>query len=202
MQKGVHNNITFAVVGRSGSGKGTQARFVVKKLGNAWRIETGKLLRTILKRDNPTTERARELMREGRIFPHWFAIFVWLKEFIDKGKLDRYIVFDGSPRTVFEAELMDEVMAWHARPLPLCIYVDVREQEATRRMLTRGRRDDTPAAIRHRMEYFPKFVLPVIRYYKKHGRLISVDGNKSVPEVWREIDTKLHERIGTVWQSQ
>lgn len=189
---------TIVVVGRSGSGKGTQARLLVKKLGTARRIETGKLLRAILKRDNPTIERARKFMREGRLFPHWFAVYMWLKEFIDKGRLQGNIVFDGSPRTVFEAEMMDEVMAWHERPQPLCVYVDVREQEATRRMRERGRLDDTPAAIKNRMEYFPKFVMPVIRYYKTRGRLISVDGNKSVPEVWREIDKKLSERLKAV----
>lgn len=200
MTRNSQKHITIVVVGRSGSGKGTQARLLAKKLGSARRIETGKLLRTILKRDNPTTRRARVLMREGRLFPHWFAVFMWLKEFIDRGRLKGHVVFDGSPRTIFEAELMDEVISWHERSLPICIYVDVSEHEAARRMLARGRLDDTPDAITHRMAYFPKFVMPVVRYYKTRGRLISVDGNKSVPEVWQEIDKKLRKRIGGLWQ--
>lgn len=194
-------SITIVVVGRSGSGKGTQARLLVKKLGKGThRIETGKLLRSLLTRNNLTIERARRLMREGRLFPHWFAVFIWLKEFIDKGKLQGNIVFDGSPRTVFEAEMMDEVMKWHERTLPICVYVDVTEREATRRMLARGRLDDTPEAVRRRMQYFPKFVVPVIRYYTTRERLISVDGNKSAPEVWQEIDAKLGEKLGKLWR--
>jgi len=179
--KDLQGKLTISFLGRSGCGKGTQAKFILKRLNHgAYHLETGRFLRQVLRKSNPTTRIARRLMEEGRLFPSWFGAFTWLKELIEKGHADKDLVFDGAPRKVQEAELIDEVLEWHKRPLPLCVYVDVPQKEAMRRLLARGRDDDHPSAIRHRMEYFSKKVLPVIHYYRKHHRLVRVNGARSI----------------------
>lgn len=189
-------------MGRSGSGKGTQAQCILDRLGKkAHHIETGRILRELLMHKNATTILARDIMKTGGLFPSWFGSFAWLRELIERGSADNHIVFDGAPRKVQEAQLMDEVMGWHGRSLPFCIYVDVSEKQASDRLLTRGRDDDHPAAIRNRMQFFKTDVMPVINFYRRNERLIHINGERSIEEVWQEIDQKLSLHFKHLWPS-
>lgn len=197
------SKVALVVIGRSGSGKGTQTQMILNRLGkDGYHIEAGRFLRELLQRENPTTLLAREVMKTGKLFPSWFGEFAWLREFIEHGHADKDLVFDGAPRKTEEARLIDQVMIWHGRKPPLCIYVDVSEKQASRRLLARGRDDDHPDAIRSRMQFFKKDVLPVIRFYRRNKRLIHVDGERSIEEVWKKIDEKLSARLNHVWPSQ
>lgn len=196
------NKLTFVIIGRSGSGKGTQAKFVVDRLKKhgVVHLETGRFLREVLKKyDNPTTQKARILMGNGKLFPSWFPIYTWLKVIFEKGIARYHWVFDGAPRMLWEAKLIDSVVEWHERPLPIAIYVDITPAEATRRLLLRGRADDHPASIKNRMRFFAHDVLPVIRYYKVNNRMIRIDGNQSVEDVWKDIDKALAQRLKKLW---
>ena len=203
MKNDVSNKLTLILLGRSGCGKGTQAEFILHRLGSsAYGLSTGKLIRSLIASyDNPTIRIAREMMERGELHPSWIAVYAWLKEMIEKGLAEKHMLFDGAPRRLWEAKFLDEVMEWHTRPLPICIYVKISAAEATRRLLARGRADDTPDAIKNRMAYFPRDVLPVIRYYKRAGRLIEVDGERPPEEVWRQIDAALAKRLKNKWPS-
>ena len=198
------DKLTLVVLGRSGSGKGTQAYFILRHLKKAgvFHLETGRFLRDLIARKNVTTELARtRIMERGELFPWWFPIFLWMRELIEHGNADKHIVGDGTPRRLAEAHLIDEIMAWHGRPLPVCIYVDVSRGEARRRLLGRGRADDTSAAIENRLDYFPRDVVPVLRHYARHGRLVRVNGEQSPELVAKEIDAALRKRLGKAWPS-
>ncbi len=195
------SKLSLVVVGRSGSGKGTQAKFILDRLGkDAYYIETGRVLRELLTHENPTTILARNIMKTGGLFPSWFGSFAWLREFIEGGHGGNHLVFDGAPRKVGEAKLIDDVMKWHGRQKPFCIYVDVSEKSASRRLLARGRDDDHALAIRNRMQFFKKDVLPVIEFYRSQKRLIQVSGERPIEEVWQEIDTKLSKHLKHLWR--
>lgn len=194
--------LTFLVLGRSGSGKGTQAHFILERLRDqgVFHMETGRFLRDLMGRKNITTELARtRLMERGELFPWWFPIFLWMREFMEHGHADTHVVGDGTPRRLSEAKLIDEIMAWHGRSLPICVYVDVSEKEAVRRLLARGRPDDNFAAIKNRMAYFPKDVVPVLNYYRRRGRFIRVNGEQSPEDVFRDVDAALRRKIGSQW---
>ncbi|MBI4137819.1 MAG: nucleoside monophosphate kinase [Candidatus Sungbacteria bacterium] len=206
MESSGKEKLTLVLLGRSGCGKGTQAKRVVERFGaGAYYMGTGALLRALIERgssDNATLEIGRRIMNKGGLFPSWFAVYTWLRELIEYGHGSEHLVFDGAPRRLWEAKLLDEVMAWHERPLPVCIFVDVSSREASRRLLRRGRADDTPDAIKNRMAYFSRDVLPVIRYYRKHTRLIRVNGAVPPEEVWRRIDAALGKRFRNQWPVQ
>lgn len=196
--------MTFVVLGRSGSGKGTQAHFILERLRDegVFHVETGRFLRDLLVRKNVTTELARtRVMERGELFPWWFPIFLWMRELLEHGHGDTHLVGDGTPRRLAEAKLIDEIMAWHGRPLPTCVYIDVSEQEAIRRLLARGRPDDNMAAIKNRMAYFPTDVVPVLNYYKAHGRYVHVNGEQPPEDVFRELDGMLKKKLGAQWPS-
>ncbi len=195
--------LTIVVIGRSGSGKGTQAEFLLKHLGkDAHHVETGRILRHLLTRQNATTRIANHIMKIGGLFPSWFGAYAWLRELIEEGCADKHLVFDGAPRKIEEAELLDDVMKWHGRQRAWCVYVDVPEKDASLRLLARGRDDDHPEAIKNRMRFFKKDVLPVIAHYAKQKRLIHINGNKPMEEVWREIDKALAKKLKQLWLSQ
>ena len=197
------NKLTFVFVGRSGSGKGTQAPFLLRKLGykNSCHLETGRFLRRLIKKNNPTVSLARHLMQTGQRFPSWMAAYTWLQKLIEGDAADKHLVFDGAPRGVWEAELIDGVVAWHGRSLPICIYIDVSVKEAIRRLLGRNRSDDHLSSIRNRLHFFVKDVLPVVKYYKKRGRLIHLKGNSSIKETSARLSGALAKKFGDSWLS-
>lgn len=200
--KSLKNRLTFVVLGRSGCGKGTQAKFILRRLGEkrTEHLETGRFFREIMgKFNNPTVEIARRVMARGEIFPAWFSAATWLKLVVEEGIASKHWIFDGAPRWLWEAKLIDEVMRWHGRPLPICIYIDTSREEATGRLLLRGRADDTALVIKNRMGFFKKQVLRVIQYYGNQRRLVKVDGNPLPKEVWKEIDRALQKRLGRRW---
>ncbi|TSD04191.1 MAG: adenylate kinase [Parcubacteria group bacterium Greene0714_36] len=196
------DKLTIVVLGRSGSGKGTQAKFILARLRRAgvFHLETGRFLRDLMERKNVTTELAEaRLMKRGDLFPWWFPIFLWMREIIAHGHADGHLIGDGTPRRLSEAHLIDEMMVWHGRPQALCVYVDVSRREARRRLLARKRGDDTPDAIENRLDYFPRDVVPVLRYYRRHGRLVRVNGVQTPARVAQDIDVALAKHLGRRW---
>lgn len=195
------NKLAVVVLGRSGSGKGTQADFIVERLkkDGVKRIITGDLLRKFQHKKNFIAQLAKQTLAEGKLVPSWLIAYLWSRELIEGGYIKDNLIFDGAPRKLLEAKLLDEAMEWSGRSLPLCVYIKVSESEVTKRLLQRGRSDDTPRAIRNRMAYFKKDVLPVINYYQKHNRLVAVDGAQSIEDVWRDIDRALSKRLNKKW---
>lgn len=195
------NKLTLILLGRSGSGKGTQAKFILKRLrpGGVCYIGTGNLMRAFMKKKGLTALRTREVMKQGNRHPSWLAVFLWIKKLIEDDRTHHHVIFDGAPRGVGEAVTIDEFMEWHGRNLPLCIYLDVSGSEVARRLLQRGRIDDTKRTIHNRLAYFPKLVLPVIHYFKRKKRLIYINGEQSIEKVRRDIDQALAQRLGKRW---
>lgn len=180
-------SFTLVLVGISGSGKGTQAKFLLKRLRGTHYISTGLLLRQFAQKNNPIAKRVRAILQKGFLTPGWLASFMWMREIIEQVKEGESLLFDGAPRQVYEAELLDEVIAWQKRPLPVALHIKIGPKEAEKRLLLRGRGDDTKQAIRHRIKFFYKDVVPMVRYYKNHKRLITINGEQSPEKVWRDI---------------
>ena len=113
-------------------------------------------------------------------------------EFLERVSPSHHIIADGTPRRLAEARLWDEIMIDAGRPLPVAIYITLTEHEARRRLLLRGRAvDDTPEAIRRRFAYFRREVLPVVAYFRRRRRLVTVNGDQPIPTVWRDIKRAL-----------
>ncbi|MDO8600610.1 MAG: nucleoside monophosphate kinase [bacterium] len=180
------------LIGPSGSGKGTQAQFLRRALGRGTHYaQPGYLLRKFVKRDSEAARRIQAIMRRGDLVPGFVAAYIWKGIILKNVKQGESIIFDGAARTFREAEEMDEVLRFIGFPLPLAVYITITPEETMRRLLSRGRFDDTGAAIVKRLRFFKKDVMPVITYYKKHKRLITVNGNQPVADVWADIKKAL-----------
>ncbi len=187
MNRNVSSGQTFAFLGISGSGKGTQAARLLRVLPKGVNLSTGRTFRRAAKRSIRVGRFVKGIIERGGIMPYWAAAYVWLNAFFEHLQGDESIVLDGAPRLVAEARMIDDFMHDVGRPAPVAIYLLLHEAEAMRRLLARRRSDDTPSAIRRRFRWFKKHVRPVAAYYRRRGRLITINGDQPVPAVWRDI---------------
>jgi len=212
--KGFKSPQIIILFGRSGSGKGTQADLLRKK----FRFEiltTGDFLRELTKKKNYTGRKLKQILAKGGLAPWWLASLAWLEYFVDLNR-PKNLILDGSPRSLPEAKLLDEVFAWYGYQTKVFL-IDISEKEAFFRLTKRRicqkcgrlipyvgkykdlkvcdkcggklvqRSDDHPKAIQARLDYFKKSVMPVIRYYQRQGRLIRINGEQSIEDVHQEI---------------
>ncbi len=184
--KDIRLNLIF--IGRSGSGKGTQAALTKEYLekrdgiGSVFYVYTGEIFRTLIK-NQPTLEASMlldtKVMEKGDKAPDFSAIWAWGNEFIYRLNKTQHIIVDGSPRTILEARALDECLKFFDRENVFPILVDVSAEEVRQRMLSRGRQDDTEEQIKNRIAYYGKYVAPAVEYYRSESKnkLIEIDGN-------------------------
>ena len=180
---------TFCFLGRSGSGKDTQAQLLKEYLEKEGRpilwISTGDLGRQLMKEDTVAGRRVKRILENGELFSDWLAIGLWFCAIKDQLKDNEALFFSSSPRYLREAQAIDELMTGGNRFLPIPIHININDEEATRRLLARKRNDDTPKVIAERLSWFNGQMLPIIDFYDK--RVIEVDGNGSIEEINKKI---------------
>jgi len=227
-------NIIF--LGRSGSGKGTQAELLIKKFALV-NIDTGDILRKLTKRKDRFGKTILQTISQGKLVPIWLVIYCWLDQLL-KIPSKKGIIMEGSPRQLEEAKILKEVFSWLDRENFKVVYLQTSEKEVTKRLLMRRicskcgrefslnftpnlkkcshcggklirRKDDYPKAIKNRMLFFQKKILPVINYFRakreikvlraeragsyfqKKKIVIEVNGEGSVEEIHKRILKKL-----------
>jgi len=186
---------TFVFLGRSGAGKSKQTEYLTEYLKEQeldfLQISTGGLGRELSQQKTVIGKWIRSILDRGDFFPDWMAIHIWLsyleKKLVD---VDQIVVFEGTPRKMAEAKMVDELMKYLGRELPTPIYLDIDDDEAMKRLLRRARTDDTVKVIKNRLDNFKKNVLPIVtKYYKK--RALKIDGTGTKLEVWERIKATL-----------
>ncbi|MDO8582733.1 MAG: nucleoside monophosphate kinase [bacterium] len=175
---------TFVFIGRSGCGKGTQAALLQTYLESTGcevlKLGTGDFARERAQKNTLTGKWIKSILDAGGFFPHWLAGALMIEMIEPKLTAhEQVLLLDGSPRRMHEAEVLDDFMAHLKRPLVKAIHLDISEDECSRRLIARGRGDDTEDAIKNRLTWFKTQVAPVLDYYG--DRLISVSG-EGLPE--------------------
>jgi adenylate kinase family enzyme len=187
---------TFIFIGRSGSGKGTQAKNLAKTLGSKdpedtiIYEETGKLFRTFISEDGYSQSLSKAIMEKSEREPDFLAVYLWAKSFITRLTATAHLFIDGSPRSLNEAHMLDTALSFYNRQATV-IYLDVSRGWALERLHQRGRADDLdPLENEKRMNWFEKDVLPVINFYQQNPRyrLLIIDGNRPIEEVSKDIE--------------
>lgn len=191
----------YIIIGKSGSGKGTQAKLLQSHLSdNGYKsvrhITTGGALREFV--DNNTSYSAklmRDIMTQGKSLPDFVAIWNWYNIFIDLLDEEDSIILDGAPRKSNEAKLLDEAVAYYGYSDITVIYIDVTDVWAIDRLSERGRSDDSDMVkIKNKMEWFATDVLGVIDWYKNvntNVKFVHVNGENSIEEVFSNIKNKI-----------
>ncbi|MCX6720577.1 MAG: nucleoside monophosphate kinase [Candidatus Staskawiczbacteria bacterium] len=130
--------LSFALIGRSGCGKGTQAELLMKHFGNLFYVSTGNLLRELAKLDTLAGKSAKEIMHKGDLIPDFMIIGLWMKELNLNLKVDQGVLFDGAFRRLIEAQEADEYFNFLDRKGTLFpILIDISREEAYDRLTKR-----------------------------------------------------------------
>ena len=163
-------------LGPPGAGKGTQAVLLADDFGVP-QISTGDLLRGEVKAGTDLGLEAKAFMDRGDLVPD--PVLVGMV----RGQLQIHSagwILDGFPRTLPQAEALDQLLVDLGQPYDAVISLDVPDEVIVERLLSRGRSDDTEETIRYRLEVYRKQTQPLIDYYSQRQVLRPVDGNCEV----------------------
>jgi adenylate kinase len=212
MTNGVNN---FVIVGPQGSGKGTQADLLAKKLSIP-HISTGDIFREMRTEDTPLGKQVRELIDNGKLVPDEITNKIVAERLSRKDALAGFIL-DGYPRNTSQSETLDR-----AKKISKCILIDVSDEESIKRIGARRicpsckanfntiyikpkkegvcdkcgakliiRDDDKPESVKFRLKKYHDETEPVLKFYEKKGVLLKIDGEQPIDKVFKDLEKAL-----------
>lgn len=187
------------LVGRSGSGKGTQGKFIKEFLEKNFPdnemhyLSTGEEMRRIMKQSTYTAKLSKEAMETGSLQPMFFSVYVWAKYLMENIHGNDNIIFDGVPRRKQEAKILDSAIRFYSWEKPIVINIDVSEEECIKRMMLRKREDDNTDNYKKKMEWYKMEVEPMLQWYSESNlyNYVHVNGEDTVENIWKHVEHML-----------
>ena len=199
---------TLIFLGAPGAGKGTQAQKLSEDKGFI-QVSTGDILRANVKEGTELGKEAKKYMEAGKLVPDELIIAM-IEEKLEELK-DKDIILDGFPRTVKQAEALEELLNKVGRNLDVVILFDISDEEVIKRITGRRidsktgkvyhiefnpppedieviqRDDDKEEVVKKRLEVYHSQTAPLIDFYEKKGKLVKIDASKSPDEVYQDL---------------
>jgi adenylate kinase len=166
-------------VGPPGAGKGTQAAVLSEELAVP-HISTGDLFRANINNETPLGEKAKSYLDAGELVPDEVTNEMVRQRLAEPDAQEGFLL-DGFPRTTPQADVLSRILGENGMELTAVLQFDVPEEELVRRMLERGRSDDTEDVIRRRLAVYNSETAPLLDYYR--AKLITVDAFGTVEEI-------------------
>lgn len=189
----------LVLLGPPGAGKGTQAARLVEKHGVP-QLSTGDMLRAAVAAKTPIGLRAKEIMDAGALVPDEVVIGL-IDERLGASDCANGFILDGFPRTVAQAEALQELLVRRGMSLDAVLELAVDEGALVDRMRKRVdetraaggavRADDNPESFKTRLEAYRAQTAPVSAHYAKRSELTKIDGMALIEDVTAEIDRAL-----------
>jgi adenylate kinase len=188
--------LNIVIFGAPGSGKGTQSELIIKKYG-LYHISTGEILREEIEKQTGLGLIAKEYISQGHLVPDQLVIDMFVDIFDKVSSIKGYI-FDGFPRTIFQAQALDALLIERNTSVVATFSLSVEEKELINRLVKRGedagRSDDNPETVKKRLDVHKERTEPLKEYYKKKGKLFKIEGNGSIEDVFENI-TEVIDRL-------
>jgi adenylate kinase len=180
-------------IGPPGAGKGTQCRRLVDQL-RIPHLSTGEMLRAVKRQDSALARWIASYIDAGRLAPDHLVMRIVAQK-LQSDECVNGALFDGFPRTIVQAQLLDDYLTEHRKPLDIALELQVEEEVLVERLLKRaeidGRADDNYETIRERLRVFREQTSPLIQYYSKQNKLESIQGMQSEEAVYTEIQAAI-----------
>ena len=183
------------LLGPPGSGKGTQAQRLVQRHGIV-QLSTGEMLRAAVAAQTPVGLKAKDIMASGGLVPDDMVVGI-ISDRLDQPDAAKGFILDGFPRTVPQAEALDELLKKKHMRLDAVVELRVNESALLQRVETRVaemrargeevRIDDTQEVLTKRLASYRQLTEPLIHYYSERRKLLTVDGMMTIEHVTREI---------------
>jgi adenylate kinase len=181
--------LNVALFGPPGAGKGTQSQFLIEKYNLVY-ISTGDLLRGELKAETELGLQAKEIIASGGLVSDEIIVQI-IEKAITQNRDANGFLFDGFPRTIIQAYILEGLMIKLGTSLTCLINLEVPEAISVDRLLERGkssgRLDDNETVIRNRLKEYNDKTLPVLNFYRDKGLQFNVDATASIDEVGRDV---------------
>lgn len=187
--------MNLVLFGPPGAGKGTQAKVLVETRGLP-QLSTGDMLRAAVKAGTPLGKKVDALLTKGELVPDEIVIDI-IAERYDRPDCAKGAVFDGFPRTIPQAEALDAMLATRGKKIDVVLELKVDDQALLDRVEQRIkeggilRSDDTPETLQHRLGVYYKNTAPLLAYYGKQGKVVTVDGMAPIVDVTKQIAAAL-----------
>jgi adenylate kinase len=185
------------VLGPQGSGKGTQAKLISKTYGIP-HVATGDMIREIKELDTPLGRELKAVYDAGELVNDDLMIRL-IRDRLSRGDTIPGVILDGFPRTMPQAEALDELFRELDRGVDVVLEFQVPDREVLlERMLKRaeaeGRSDDTPEAIERRLEVYDRETAPLVEHYRaKQANVVGIHAERPVDDVFAEIREALEQ---------
>lgn len=168
--------------GPVGSGKSTQAELLAKKLGVP-HFSTGDFFRDLVSNQSPLTKLVRKKLDKGELVADDLTLKL-VREELKNGQYQSGYVIEGFPRNVNQAQEFKN-------GVDRAVYLNASDEEVVKRLLERGRKDDTQDLIKKRLVIYHQETEPMVYYYQKLGVLDWVDGERSINKIHNDILEKV-----------
>ena len=183
----------IVLLGAPGSGKGTQAKLIVKER-NIPHISTGDLLRQAIADETELGLAAKKVMDAGELVSDDIVLGM-LKDRLNKADAQKGFVLDGFPRNLTQAEMLEKLLSQLDIKLDHALLIQVDPDEVVARIAKRAeqenRTDDTEEVVRNRLEVYREQTEPVADFYRKQDIVSEIHGTGSIEEVHNRIQAIL-----------
>lgn len=173
------------LIGPPGAGKGTQCQRLVEML-RVPHLSTGEMLRDEVRAGTPAGVEAARYMERGQLVPDPIILGMVSRRLSEPDCRDGCLL-DGFPRTLPQAETLDDLLERRAMSVDGVIELAVPRDELVRRMLARKRADDDPEIFAKRITSFEVQTAPLLEYYDRQGKLASIDGLGTAEEIFERV---------------
>lgn len=187
--------LRLVILGRQGSGKGTQAIRIAETFG-CIHVSTGDMLRAAVSAGTELGQQAEAVMNSGGLVGDDIMNGIVAERLAADDIMTNGVLLDGFPRTADQADALERICADQGVALDMAINLDVPVEVVTERMLARRREDDTPDAIERRLALYEEQTAPLLDWFAARDLLTTVDGVGSEDEVF----SRLRDTIGQARQ--
>ncbi len=182
--------MNIIIFGPPGAGKGTQAKFLEKKLNN-FQISTGDMLRNEIKKDTEIGKKIINNMNDGKFVDDEVVNQLLEKIIFDSNKMNK-LIFDGYPRTLNQAKNLDILLKKSNQKIDYIFFLNVQKDAIIKRIQKRKilekRSDDDAETILKRYDTYMQITKPVLEYYSKNDNFHEVDGSMEINQISQKIE--------------
>ena len=185
------------LLGPQGSGKGTQAKLIAKTYGIP-QVATGDMARELKELDTPLGHEVKEIYDRGELLSDDLIVRM-IRDRLSRGDTIPGFILDGFPRNLAQAEALDALLEEVGRSLDVVFEFQIGDREVlmeriAKRAVEEGRTDDTPDAIRKRLEIYDRETAPLVEHYRaKHANVVGIHADQPVDDVFAEVRDALEQ---------